>query len=63
VGFLSSLFGESKPAAVVIIRNVLGEEIDRVQAVWDLSGVDLRGRNWSHAECLVSHFMEPNAMG
>jgi len=35
----------------VIIRNVLGEEIDRVEGVRDLWGdVDLRGRQWCHAE-------------
>ena len=44
-------FSPPKPAPVVIIRNVLGEEIDRVEGVRDLwGGVDLRGRNWSHAE-------------
>jgi hypothetical protein len=44
-------FSPPKPAPVVIIRNVLGEEIDRVEGVHDLwGGVDLRGRNWSHAE-------------
>jgi uncharacterized protein YjbI with pentapeptide repeats len=36
---------------VVIIRNVLGEEIDRVEGVRDLwGGVDLRGRQWCHAD-------------
>lgn len=36
---------------VVIIRNVLGEEIDRVEGVRDLwGGVDLRGRQWDHAD-------------
>ena len=45
-------FSTDKPAApVVIIRNVLGEEIDRVEGVRDLWGkVDLRGRQWAHAE-------------
>jgi hypothetical protein len=50
VGFFD-WFSPPKPAPVVIIRNVLGEEIDRVEGVRDLWGdVDLRGRNWSHAE-------------
>ena len=44
-------FSPPRPAPVVIIRNVLGEEIDRVEGVRDLwGGVDLRGRNWSYAE-------------
>ena len=44
-------FSPPKPAPVVIIRNVLGEEIDRVEGVRDLWGnVDLRGRQWAHAE-------------
>ena len=51
MGFLSDLFGSPRPTPVVIIRNRLGEEIDRVEGVRDLwGGVDLRGRNWSHAE-------------
>jgi hypothetical protein len=50
MGFLSNLFGSPKPTPVVIIYNALHEEIDRVQGVWDLSGVDVRGRNWSHAD-------------
>jgi uncharacterized protein YjbI with pentapeptide repeats len=48
MGFFD-LFAKPKPMPVVIIRNVLGEEIDRV-AGYDLSGQDLRGRNWSHAD-------------
>jgi uncharacterized protein YjbI with pentapeptide repeats len=44
-------FSPPKPAPVVIIRNVLGEEIDRVEGVRDLwGGVDLRGRQWAHAD-------------
>jgi hypothetical protein len=51
MGFLSDLFSAPKPKPAVIIRNVLGEEIDRVEGVRDLwGGVDLRGRNWSHAD-------------
>jgi uncharacterized protein YjbI with pentapeptide repeats len=38
-----------KPAPVVIIRNVLGEQIDVVYAR-DLSGQDLKGRQWPHAD-------------
>jgi uncharacterized protein YjbI with pentapeptide repeats len=49
VGFLSDLFSTPKPKPVVIIRNVLGEQIDVVNAR-DLSGQNLRGRNWNHAD-------------
>jgi uncharacterized protein YjbI with pentapeptide repeats len=48
MGFFD-LFAKPKPMPVLIIRNVLGEEIDRVEG-HDLLGQDLRGRNWSHAE-------------
>jgi len=34
----------------VVIRNVLGEQIDFVEGVWDLSDADLRHRNWPHAD-------------
>lgn len=45
------IFGKPKPKPLgVIIRNVLGEEIDRVEGVWDLVNADLRGRQWAHAE-------------
>jgi uncharacterized protein YjbI with pentapeptide repeats len=37
------------PAAVVIIRNVLGEEIDRIPAR-DLYNQDLHGKQWMHAD-------------
>jgi uncharacterized protein YjbI with pentapeptide repeats len=43
-------FSNPKPAPVRIIRNVLGEEIDRVEGVHDRWGQDRRGRNWSHAD-------------
>ena len=49
MGFLSDLFCAPKPKPVVIVRNVLGEQIDVVNAR-DLSGQDLRGRNWNHAD-------------
>ena len=49
MGFLSDLFGTPKPAFVIIIRNVLGEEIDRVFAR-DLYNRDLRGKQWMHAD-------------
>ena len=39
-----SMFSKPKPAPFVVIRNVLGEEIDRVEGVWDLCNADLRGR-------------------
>jgi uncharacterized protein YjbI with pentapeptide repeats len=42
-------FSPPKPAPVVIIRNVLGEQIDIVNAR-DLWNQDLRGRNWNHAD-------------
>jgi uncharacterized protein YjbI with pentapeptide repeats len=38
-----------KPKPVVIIRNVLGEEIDRVEGV-DLANKDLKNRDWRHAQ-------------
>jgi uncharacterized protein YjbI with pentapeptide repeats len=50
VGFLSDLFRTPKSALVVIIRNRIGEEIDRVEGVRDLWNQDLRGRQWAHAE-------------
>jgi uncharacterized protein YjbI with pentapeptide repeats len=49
VGFLSDLFSAPKPKPVVIIRNVLGEEIDRIPAR-DLYNQDLRGKQWMHAD-------------
>lgn len=50
MGFLADLFGSPKPERVVIIKNVLGQEIDRVEGTWHLSGQDLRGRQWAHAD-------------
>jgi uncharacterized protein YjbI with pentapeptide repeats len=35
---------------LLIIRNRLGEEIDRVEGARDLWGKDLRGRQWAHAD-------------
>lgn len=49
MGFLSDLFSAPKPKPVVIIRNVLGEEIDRIPAR-DLYNQDLRGKQWMHAD-------------
>lgn len=45
-------FSAPKPtsAPVAIIRNRLGEEIDRVEGVRDLVNADLRGRQWAHAD-------------
>jgi hypothetical protein len=34
----------------VIIKNVLGEVIDRVEGVWHLTNADLRGRQWQHVD-------------
>jgi uncharacterized protein YjbI with pentapeptide repeats len=46
VNFLS----KTKPAAPgVTIRNVLGEEIDYVAGVWDLTNAELSHRQWQHA--------------
>ena len=42
-------FSTDKPSPVVIIRNVLGEEIDRVPAR-DLYNQDLRCKQWMHAD-------------
>jgi uncharacterized protein YjbI with pentapeptide repeats len=51
MGFLSDLFGTTpKPTPMVIIRNVLGEEIDRVEGVWRLAGLDLSRKQWPHAD-------------
>jgi hypothetical protein len=46
MGLLALIFGKSKPLPMVIIRNRLGKEIDRVEGVRDLWGQDLRGRQW-----------------
>jgi uncharacterized protein YjbI with pentapeptide repeats len=50
MGFFADLFGTPKPAHVLIIRNVLGEEIDRIEGARDLVGQDLRGKQWAHAD-------------
>ena len=43
-------FSKPKPEPPgVIIRNVLGEIIDRVEGVWSLENADLRQRQWQHA--------------
>ena len=42
-------FSPPMPAPVIIIRNVLGEEIDRVFAR-DLYNQDLHGKQWMHAD-------------
>jgi len=44
-------FSTPKPTPPgVIIRNVLGEQIDVVEGVWDLTNANLRGRQWPHAD-------------
>jgi len=44
-------FAKPKPTpSGVTIRNRLGEEIDRVEGVWDLTNADLRHRQWAHAD-------------
>ncbi len=43
-------FAAPKKKPAVIIRNVLGEEIDRVEGVYDLMNADLRNRQWPHAD-------------
>jgi uncharacterized protein YjbI with pentapeptide repeats len=43
-------FTKPKPTPPgVIIRNVLGQEIDRVEG-WNLCGKDLRNRDWRHVD-------------
>jgi uncharacterized protein YjbI with pentapeptide repeats len=50
MGFFD-LFATPKPTPPgVIIRNVLGEEIDSVEGVWNLENADLRHRQWAHAD-------------
>lgn len=45
------MFSKPKPKPPgVLILNRLGEEIDRVEGVWDLENADLRGRQWPHAD-------------
>jgi uncharacterized protein YjbI with pentapeptide repeats len=44
-----SMFSKPKPVPVVIIRNRLSEEIDRVEG-WNLEHKDLRNRNWRHVD-------------
>jgi uncharacterized protein YjbI with pentapeptide repeats len=44
-----SMFSKPKPVPVVIIRDRLGREIDRVVG-WNLCNQDLRCRNWRHAD-------------
>jgi uncharacterized protein YjbI with pentapeptide repeats len=40
---------KSKPVPVVIIRDRLGREIDRVQG-WNLERKDLRNQDWRHVD-------------
>jgi hypothetical protein len=49
VGLFSDLFSAPKSKPMVIIRNVLGEQLDVVNAR-DLWGQNLRGRQWQPAE-------------
>jgi len=62
VGFFSDLFCAPKPRPVVIIRNVLGEEIDRVPAR-DLYNLDLRGKQWMHADLSGVSLFDANLEG
>jgi uncharacterized protein YjbI with pentapeptide repeats len=50
MGFFSDLFGSPKPGPVVIIRNVLGEEIDRVEGTRNLFYQDLHGHQWPNVD-------------
>lgn len=50
MGLLTQIFREAKPAPVVIIRNRLGEEIDRVEGTRDLANQELSHRQWAHAD-------------
>ena len=62
-------FAKPKPTPPgVTIYNRLGEEIDRVEGVWDLTDADLRHRSWAHADlsglCLNDANLEgANLMG
>jgi uncharacterized protein YjbI with pentapeptide repeats len=43
-------FTKPKPAPPgVLIRNVVGEQIDFVAGVWDLTNAELSHRQWQHA--------------
>jgi uncharacterized protein YjbI with pentapeptide repeats len=44
-----SMFSKPKPVPVVIIRDRLGREIDRVEG-WNLERKDLRNRDWRHVD-------------
>jgi uncharacterized protein YjbI with pentapeptide repeats len=63
MGLLAQIFGKPKPAPVVIIRNRLGEEIDRVEGVRDLWGQDLRGRQWPHVDLSKQSLAGANCEG
>jgi uncharacterized protein YjbI with pentapeptide repeats len=63
MGLLALIFGKSKPVPVVIIRNVLGEEIDRVEGVRDLWSQDLRSRQWPHADLSKQSLAGANCEG
>jgi uncharacterized protein YjbI with pentapeptide repeats len=63
MGLLARLLGKSKPTPVVIIRNRLGEEIDRVEGARDLWGQDLRGRQWMHADLSKVYLCGANCEG
>ena len=57
-------FAKPKPTPPgVIIRNVLGEEIDRVEGVWRLAGQDLRGRQWNFANLSGMDLTDANCEG
>jgi uncharacterized protein YjbI with pentapeptide repeats len=62
MGWLSNLFDTPKPQPIVIICNVLGEEIDHVNGR-ELSGQDLRGRRWNHANLSGLSLFKANCEG
>lgn len=49
MSWLSTLFAP-KPKACVLIRNFMGEVIDRIEGVYDLIGVDLSNRNLDYGD-------------
>ncbi len=59
MGLFSDLFGSPKPQPTIIIKDALGKELDRI-AARDLCNLDLRNRNWSHADLSKLDFLGAN---
>ena len=49
MGFFSLFRAPKLTPPPIIIRNVLGEEIDRIEGLYSLMNADLHGRQWAHA--------------